>query len=246
MSIQSQADFNGMTRVGATVATILSEMCDRVRPGMTTAELDQIGARAMKRLGARSAPRVMYGFPGYTCISVNQEIVHGIPRGRRLKPGDVVKIDVTAEQDGYVADAARTIILEPSSSDVARLHRCAVMALDEALLAALAGARVSAIGRAVEQRARRDGFAVIRELCGHGVGRAIHEEPSVPNYDSPLARAILTDGLVIAVEPMLAMRPTSAVEMPDGWTIRTQDGSLAVHEEHTIIISGERPIVVTA
>ena len=235
-----------MQRVGETVAQILREMCGHAQPGMTTAELDQIGAREMKRRGARSAPRAMYGFPGHTCISVNQEIVHGIPGGRRLKPGDVVKIDVTAEQDGYVADAARTMILEPCSSEVERLRRCAVMALDEALLAARAGARFSAIGRAVERRARRDGFAVIRELCGHGVGRAIHEEPSVPNYDSPLARTILTDGLVIAVEPMLAMRPTRAVEMPDGWTIRTADGSVAVHEEHTVIVSGERPIVLTA
>jgi len=246
MSIQSQADLDGMRRVGATVAAILSEMCGSVRAGMSTAELDGIGGRAMSRVGARSAPRVMYGFPGFTCISVNHEIVHGIPGGRRLKPGDVVKIDVTAEQGGYVADAARTVILAPSSAEAARLHRTAVVALDEALRAARAGARVSAIGRAVEQRARRDGFAVIRELCGHGVGRAIHEEPSVPNYDSPLARTVLTDGLVIAVEPMLSMRPTRAVEMPDGWTIRTADGSLAVHEEHTIIISGERPVVVTA
>jgi methionyl aminopeptidase len=246
MSIQTRADFDGMTRVGATVAAILNEMCDRVRAGMTTAELDRVGARAMTRLGARSAPRVMYGFPGFTCLSVNQEIVHGIPGGRRLQPGDVVKIDVTAEQDGYVADAARTVILEPSSAEAARLHRTAVVALDEALRAARAGARVSAIGRAVERRARTDGFAVVRELCGHGVGRAIHEEPSVPNYDDPSSRDFLTEGLVIAVEPMLTARRTRAMQMPDGWTISTADGSLAVHEEHTIIITGEWPIVLTA
>jgi len=246
MSIQSQADVNGMRRVGATVAAILKEMCACVRPGMTTAALDRIGARAMTRLGARSAPRLMYGFPGFTCISVNQEIVHGVPGDRRLKPGDVVKIDVTAEQDGYIADAARTVILEPSSPEAARLHRTAVVALDEALRAARAGERVSAIGRAVERRAHRDGFAVVRELCGHGVGRAIHEEPSVPNYESRFSRDILTEGLVIAVEPMLSVRRTPPVQMPDGWTIRTADGSLAVHEEHTIIITGERPIVVTA
>jgi methionyl aminopeptidase len=157
-----------------------------------------------------------------------------------------VKIDVTAEQGGYIADAARTVILAPSSSEAARLHRTAVVALDEAVRAARAGARVSAIGRAVEQRARADGFSVVRELCGHGVGRAIHEEPSVPNYEMPFSRDVLTDGLVIAIEPMLSARRTRAVQMPDGWTIRTGDGSLAVHEEHTIIVRGERPIVVTA
>ena len=246
MSIQSQADLDGMQRVGKAVALILNEMCATACAGMTTAELDDVGARAMSRLGARSAPRVMYGFPGYTCISVNQEIVHGIPGGRRLKPGDVVKIDVTAEQGGYIADAARTVILEPSSSEATRLRHTAIVALDEALRAARAGRRVSAIGRAVEQCARADGFAVVRELCGHGVGRAIHEEPNVPNYEDRFSRDRLTEGLVIAVEPMLTARRTRAVLMRDGWTIRTADGSVAAHEEHTIIIAGERPIIVTA
>jgi len=246
MSIESQADLDGMRRVGRTIALILEEMCAKVRVGMTTAELDRIGADALSRRGARSAPRVIYGFPGFTCISVNQEIVHGVPGPRRLQPGDVVKIDVTAEQGGYIADAARTVVLAPSAPEAARLHRTAVVALDEAVLAARAGTRVSAIGRAVQQRARWAGFAVVRELCGHGVGRAIHEEPSVPNYESPFSRDVLTEGLVIAIEPMLSPRPTRAVQMPDGWTIRTADGSVAVHEEHTIIVCGDRPIVVTA
>jgi methionyl aminopeptidase len=247
MSIESRADLAGMQRIGSTVAFILQEMCAAVRVGMSTAELDQVGAAAMKRHGARSAPQMTYGFPGFTCISVNEEIVHGIPGPRRLNGGDVVKIDVTAEQDGYVADAARTVILKPRSHMASRLHSSAKAALHVAMSVARAGARVSVIGRAVHEQAKRDGFAVIRELSGHGVGRAIHEDPQVPNYEDRFSRDMLTEGLVIAVEPMFASDPARAVQMADGWTIRTNNGSLAVHEENTIIIRRDAPpLVVTA
>jgi methionyl aminopeptidase len=213
---------------------------------MTTSELDAIAAAAMKRLGARSAPQLVYGFPGCTCISVNEEIVHGVPGPRRLAAGDVVKIDVTAEQDGYIADAARTVIIGAGSSVAARLRSCALAALDAALDVARAGERVSVIGRAVEGAARHKGFAVVRELCGHGVGRAIHEPPQVANYEDRHSRDILTDGLVIAIEPMLAARPARPVQCRDGWTLSTHNGSLAVHEEHTVVIQRGRPLVLTA
>jgi methionyl aminopeptidase len=245
VSIESQADLVGMQRVGRTVALVLQEMRATVRVEMTTADLDGIAAVAMKRYGARSAPRMTYGFPGYTCISVNDEIVHGIPGDRRLRSGDVLKIDVTAEQSGYVADAARTIVLGAASRAVVRLRDSAIASLNAALAAAHAGKPVSAIGRAVEDRARRDGFAVIRELCGHGVGRAIHEMPNVPNYEDSSSRAVLSDGLVIAIEPMLAARPSRAVQGRDGWTISTHNGSLAAHEEHTVVIRRGAPLVLT-
>jgi methionyl aminopeptidase len=234
-----------MQRVGRTVALILQEMRATVREGMTTAELDAVGAAAMKRYGARSAPQLTYGFPGYTCISVNDEIVHGIPGDRRLRSGDVLKIDVTAEQSGFVADAARTIVLGAASAVAARLRNSAIASLNAGLSVARAGTPVSAIGRAVEDRARRDGFAVIRELCGHGVGRAIHEMPNVPNYQDPSSRAVLSDGLVIAIEPMLAARPSRAVRGRDGWTISTHNRSLAAHEEHTVVIRRGAPLVLT-
>jgi methionyl aminopeptidase len=246
MSIESAADLTGMQPVGRTVALILREMTASVRVGMTTAELDDIGAAAMKRYGARSAPRLTYGFPGFTCISVNEEIVHGIPSDCRLRPGDLVTIDVTAEQDGYVADAARTVVLDPALVLAMRLRASAVAALSAALSAARTGAAVSAIGRAVQARAQRDGFFIIRELCGHGVGRAIHEPPDVPNYDDHESGDVLTEGLVIAIEPMLAARPSRAVQMPDGWTISTHNGSLSAHEEHTVVIRRGGPIVLTA
>lgn len=228
------------------VALILAEMQSAAVPGITTAALDAIGGAAMNRLGVHSAPQATYRFPGFTCISVNDEIVHGVPRSRPLSTGDIVKIDVTAEAGGYVADAARTVIIGRGSPLASRLRQSTIAALRAALKAACAGEPVSAIGRAVERQARSDGFAVVRELCGHGIGRAIHEEPQVPNYENAWQRDVLTDGLVIAVEPMLTAVPARAVQMRDGWTIRTSNGALAAHEEHTIVIRHGGPLVLTA
>jgi methionyl aminopeptidase len=245
MSIESRDDLIGMKRVGQTVAAVLSAMRSRIREGMTTAELDEIGGAAMKRRGARSAPQLTYGFPGYTCISVNDEIVHGVPGRRQLRNGDLVKIDVTAEQDGYIADAARTVIVGVPASIALRLQRSAALALRAALAVARTGERVSVIGRAVEAQARQDGFAVVRELCGHGVGRRIHEAPDVPNYETT-STAMLTEGLVIAVEPMLSLARCVPKQLSDGWTITTGNGALAVHEEHTIVVRAGAPLILTA
>jgi methionyl aminopeptidase len=245
MSIESGDDLLGMTRAGHVVARVLDEMDAAIRPGMTTGELDGIGARALARHGARSAPRELYGFPGFTCISVNEEIVHGIPGLRRLTPGDVVKLDVTAELDGYIADAARTVLLPPVDPVARRLRHTAREALRRALGVARSGEYVSAIGRAVDAHARRQGFSVLRELCGHGVGRHIHEPPEVPNYENRGSRDRLTEGLVIAIEPMLTVRPSSVVEGSDGWTLSTRSRMVAVHEEHTVVITKGAPIVLT-
>jgi len=246
MSIESAADLDGMRRVGRVVAITLAEMTAAVRIGLTTTELDAVAASTFKRFGARSAPQLVYGFPGVTCISVNDEIVHGIPGPRRLDAGDVVKVDVTAELGGYIADAATTILLPPIRLNATRLKQAASTALRTALSVARTGEPVSVIGRAVETEASRAGFAVVRELCGHGVGRKIHERPSVPNFEDRFSRDVLTEGLVIAVEPMLSELPSSVVEADDGWTIRTGNGCLAVHEEHTIVVTAGAPLVVTA
>jgi methionyl aminopeptidase len=246
MSIQSDEDLAGMTRAGKVVALTIARMRAAIRIGMTTAELDDVAAGCFAKHGARSAPRFTYGFPGQTCISVNEQIVHGIPGHRRLRAGDVVKIDVTAELGGYIADAATTLLLPPVDPVSLRLKRSAEDALGAALAAAQSGRRVSVIGRAVESQARRDGFAVVRELCGHGVGRRIHEEPEVPNYENRFSRDELTEGLVVAIEPMLTARPARAVQEEDGWTIRTSTRDLAVHEEHTVMIRAGAPLVFTA
>ena len=246
MSIQSAADLAGMQQTGRVVALTIAEMKARVRVGMTTAQLDAVAASTFRRFGARSAPQLIYDFPGVTCISVNDEIVHGIPGPRRLEPGDVLKVDVTAELNGYIADAATTILLPPIKATATQLKQAASDALRAAIRVARTGERVSVIGKAVESEARRSGFAVVRELCGHGVGRAIHEQPSVPNYEDRFSHDALTEGLVIAVEPMLTESRSRAVQSEDGWTMRTRNGCLSVHEEHTIVIRKGAPLIVTS
>jgi methionyl aminopeptidase len=221
-------------------------MATQVCAGITTAELDERGAKFLRARGARSAPQIVYGFPGFNLISVNDEIVHGIPGARRLTSSDLVKVDITAELDGFVADAARSYALPDAPPIARRLAQCAREAFRAAIAVVSPGVPLRRLGRAVERTARRAGFAVLRELAGHGVGRTIHEEPSVPNFDDPNERAILHDGLVLAVEPMLASRSASVVEDADGWTLRTDNGALAAHHENTIVLRHGRAIVLTA
>jgi methionyl aminopeptidase len=199
VTVSSKSDLAGLARVGALVALALQEMERATRPGLSTAQLDAVGEAFLRRHGARSAPQLSYDFPGFTCISVNEQIVHGVPGPRVLAPGDVVKIDVTAELDGYVADAAITVTLPPVSAEARRLRKCAHRAFAQAMTVARAGTPIREIGRVVETEVERHDFAVVREMCGHGVGRSIHETPSVPNYYSLLTRGVLTEGMVLAV-----------------------------------------------
>jgi methionyl aminopeptidase len=245
MTIESTTDLDGMRAVGKLVARALAEMQRALEPGLTTAELDEIGARFLRKRGARSAPQLTYDFPGFSCISVNDEIVHGVPDGRVLQPGDVVKIDVTAELDGYIADAAVTAIIPPATTAAERLVQSAEAAFARGLEAAAAGARVAALGRAVENEVHRWGYAVIHEMCGHGVGRRMHEQPSVPNFFSPMTPGRLRPGLVIALEPIIAESPSTVYEDEDGWTLRTGNGCLAAHYEHTILIHDSGVEVLT-
>lgn len=245
MSISSPSDRQGIRRAGKVVAEALDAMRKAVAPGVTTAELDAVGEAVLARRGARSAPRAVYGFPGCSCISLNDEIVHGIPGARVVAPGDVVKLDVTAECDGYIADAADTVLVPPVSAAMRRLRQSAVASFHAGLDAARLGGPVNEIGRAVERRVTADGFAIIRELCGHGVGRTIHEPPDVANYYVPSQRDRLTEGLVLTIEPMLAQRRSRAVQKADGWTIATSNGCLSTHYEHTLIITKDGPEIVT-
>jgi methionyl aminopeptidase len=246
MSITSEADWDGLREIGRTVCETLDAVERETRPGVTTAQLDRVAAAVFADRGARSAPAMVYGFPGTILISVNDEVVHGIPGARRLDRGDVVKLDVTAEKDGYMADAARTVVLDGASDRAVRLRACAEAAFRRALRVARAGNQVSAIGRAIETEVRRRGFSVIRDLAGHGIGRTIHEPPSVPNYFDPRQKDILTEGLVIAIEPIISSGSWRVVDGRDGWTIRTKDGSAAAHYEHTVVITRDEPILLTA
>ncbi len=246
MSIESPADLEGMSRVGKAVAATLKAMSDYVCPGISTGDVDDVGAQVLRQHGARSAPQIIYGFPGVNLISVNDEVVHGIPGDRMLLPGDLVSLDVTAELDGYIADAATTIPLPPYSDKAAELCRCARTALEEATAVARAGRPIHCIGKAVEEAVRKSGFAVIKGLGGHGVGRHIHENPFVSNVFHPTDTQPLTDGLVLTIEPMIAERSGRVFEDDDGWTIRTADGGLSAHYEHTVLIREGKPVLLTA
>jgi methionyl aminopeptidase len=236
VTIDSKGDLVGMRAVGRLVGRALQEMKNALRPGMTTAQLDDIGAAFLRKHGARSAPQLTYNFPGFNCISVNDEIVHGVPGPRRIVGGDVVKIDVTAELDGLIADSAISVLVPPISPRGLRLVRCARSAFDRALSRAAAELRIAELGRTVEDEVNRWGHSVVRDMTGHGVGRALHEEPAVPNFYSPFIPGRLAEGMVIALEPIISERPTALVEGDDGWTIRTANGCLAAHHEHTIVI----------
>jgi methionyl aminopeptidase len=246
MSINGPEELESLRAAGEVVRRVLEAMKRAVRPGLTTAELDGIGARVIEDNGARSAPAMVYGFPGANCISLNDEAVHGIPGERRLCNGDLLKLDVTIEKDGFMADAAETVAVGAVSREAERLMSCARHAFEKAMLVARAGFRVSDIGRAVEKEVRREGFSVIRELGGHGIGRTIHEEPRIPNYADPEARQVLTEGLVITVEPIIAAGSGRAVLAKDGWTMKTADRRPSAHYEHTIVIRKGAPLVLTS
>ena len=246
MTIESDRDLAGLRAVGRVVAAALAQMRGALEPGMTTAELDAVGAAVFERHGARSAPRATYGFPGVNLISVNDEAVHGVPGGRVVEAGDLVKIDVTAEMGGYVADAAVTVALPSGPPVHEELRECAEHAFGRAASVARAGRPVSKIGRVVETAVSRRGFTVLRDLNGHGVGRAIHEPPTVPNFFDRRLRGTLTEGLVITIEPIVAAGSGGIVEGADGWTVKTADGSPAAHHEHTLVVTRGSPIVLTA
>jgi len=245
MSIESEDDLAALQRVGYVVARTLAAMEQAVEPGVTTADLDAVGGSCMRANGARSAPQVFYRCPTMTLISVNDEIVHGLPGRRRLRSGDVVKLDVTAELDGFVADAARTVVVPPGRPASDGLRDAAQTAFARASASARAGMPVSVIGHEVERSVTRSGYSVIRELSGHGIGRAIHEWPNVPNFFDPRQRDVLSEGLVLTIEPLIAERPCCSIMERDGWTLRTNNGALAAHFEETIVITRGAPWVLT-
>jgi methionyl aminopeptidase len=250
MSIQTPEELAAMRAAGRIVRLMLEAMKAAARSGITTAELDHIGGDIMREQGAQSGPTLVYQFPGVSCISVNDEIVHGIPGSRKLRNGDVLKLDVTIQKDGYMADAAETVIVgseQGNGSGIgARLASCTQRAFERAMQVARAGNRVRDIGRAVEEEVSASGFHVVRDLCGHGIGRTIHEKPSVPNWPDPSANELLTEGLVITVEPIIASRSGRSVLAKDGWTVRTADRGLAAHYEHTLVITKDEPMLLTA
>jgi len=246
MTIETDNDIAGLRRIGHVVAVVLQRMLDALEPGMTTAELDALGAGWLAEHGARSAPQLTYDFPGATCISVNEQAAHGIPGSRRLERGDVVNVDVSAELDGYYADTGGTRVVPPSTPLKQRLCHATQLALESALAEATDGAPLNRIGGAIEKVARRHRFRILRNLGSHGVGRALHEEPEhIQGYWDPADTRRLRAGMVITIEPFLSTRSTSVREAGDGWTLVGAPGNLSAQYEHTLIVTRGKPIVVT-
>ena|ERR1017187_421381 len=246
MSITEVVELDALRRSGRVVAEALRAMEAAVAPGITTAQLDHMAERIFKHYGAISAPRKFYNFPGSTCISINEEAVHGIPSGRKIRPGDVVKLDVTVDLDGWIADAAVTVAVEPVRPQARRLVQCSRDALVAALKTVKIGEPIHTIGRCVQSHVERAGFRVLRMLCGHGVGRSIHEEPVVPNFYDPVYSTVMREGMVLTIEPIIAISTEEIFKADDGWTLVTKDRSLSAHFEHTLCITPEGAQILTA
>jgi methionyl aminopeptidase len=246
MSIETPEELAALQAAGRVVADSLRAMSRAARPGVSTAELDGTATEIFRRAGARSGPQLDYGFPGTTCISIGDEAVHGIPGPRRLRDGDLVKLDVTAELDGFYADACVTVAVGRPRGGALQLAGTARRALAAGMDAARAGAPLNAIGAAVERTVHGRGHAVCRDLQGHGIGRRIHEPPEVPSYFARELDQPLTAGLVLTIEPIVSTGSGEVVEGEDGWTIRTADGAPVAHAEHTIVIREGAPLVLTA
>ncbi len=246
MTVESQRDIDGILNAGRVVARVRDTMLNAVEPGMTTAELDKLGGELLDRHGAIPAPRVTYNFPGATCISINEEVAHGIPGHRVIQPGDIVNVDVSANLDGYFADTGGTIVVPPVTSIKARLCHATQSALKHAVAKARADAPINQIGKVIQHTARKHGFKIIRNLAGHGVGRSLHEEPEdIISYFDRLDTRRLKLGQVIAIEPFLSTKSTHVTEADDGWTLVGQPASLSAQYEHTVIVTRGAPIVAT-
>lgn len=247
MIIKTDEDLAKLQKIGRICALTLKEMTEAVRPGMTTKELDELGGKILARYGATSAPMAVYDFPGYTCISINEEIAHGIPGDRIIRAGDMVNIDVSAELDGYFGDNGNSILVGGGDKIGQRLLKASKEALANAITAAVADRPLNHIGRAIEHTANRHGLKLIRNLCGHGVGHTLHDEPEmIDNYYDPKDPRRLCEGLVIAIEPFVSEQEQMVVQSKrDGWTLYTPHHTRAAQFEHTIVVTKKRPIILT-
>lgn len=246
MIATSEKDIQGLKAVGHICALTLQKMMEEAKPGMTTGELDNIGSDFLKKAGAMSAPQVMYRFPGATCISISPIIAHGIPGDHVLKEGELINIDVSAEMDGYFGDTGASMVVAKHIPEYEKMLAATKSALAKAIQVAKAGQPLNLIGKAIQDEAKRNGFNVIYDLTGHGIGRKLHDQPStVHNFYKPDERFILTEGLVLAIEPFLTTGKGHVVEKKDGWSLQTIDKTIAAQFEHTIIVTKNEPIILT-
>jgi len=248
MSITNESELIGIQKASQVVALTLKAMIKYAKPGMSTKELDEYGASIMSSHGAKSAPKLTYGFPGWTCISVNNEFCHGIPSSKRiLKDGDLLNIDVSAELNGFWSDNGASIILGNDINQHQNLVNASKDILERALKNIKGGVRIADIGLLMEKEAKKRGFSVIKNLAGHGIGKSLHEQPDeLFNYKNPFDKRRFKKNSVVAIETFIATKSTYADELEDGWTMVGNRGGFMAQHEHTIIVTDGNPIILTA
>lgn len=246
MIAKTEEDFNGLIEIGKICGAIRDELVQKTKAGVTTKELDDLAGRLFKEAGAQSAPKQIYDFPGFTCISVNEEVAHGIPSDRVIEEGDLVNIDVSGSKNGYFADTGISFVAGQGHPSLKVICDVAKEAFEAGLEKVRPGGRTSELGKAVHDTAKKNGLTVIKNLTGHGVGRSIHEKPDhIFNYYSKWDDVVLEEGMVIAFEPFISTLEEDVFQSDDGWTFLTDESYVAQYE-HTIIVTSDGPILTTA
>ena len=247
MSIESNNDLLRIQAVSQVVGNTLRQMREYAQPGMSTWELDEYGGRLLQEAGARSAPRLTYGFPGWTCISVNQQVAHGLPSKKViLQPGDLVNIDVSAELNGYWSDNGGSFVLGEDLHQREPLVNTSKKILAKAIANIRGGVKIAEIGRLIETEAKKSGYRVIKNLVGHGIGKSLHEAPEeIPCFYDPFNRGRFRKNSVVAIETFISTKATHAHTASDGWTLTTKDGSYVAQHEHTIVVTDSTPLILT-
>jgi len=243
--LKSERDLEAMRPACVVAQKVLNEVAEFIQPGMTTRQIDQFGAARIKHHGAKSAFLGYRKYPCYICISVNEQIVHGLAGERRVEFGDIVSLDVGVVYNGFIGDTARTVPVGGCSVEAQRLMDVTERALHEGIAQAIPGRRVADISRAIQKYVEGNGFSVVREFVGHGVGRSMHEEPQVPNFVDGKSSPRLRPGMTIAIEPMVNAGGPDVKVLNDGWTVVTKDGQLSAHFEHTVLITESEPEILT-
>jgi methionyl aminopeptidase len=244
---RSKSELERMREAGRLVGEVLTVLAAHVAPGVSTGDLDALAEKRILQSGATPAFKGYHGYPASICVSINDEVIHGIPSGRRLlREGDIVSIDVGASLDGYFGDSAVTLPVGQVSEKAATLLRVTEEALFKAIGRVRPGGRVSDLGHAVQEHIEAYGFSVVREFVGHGIGQRMHEEPQIPNYGEPGRGPRLTEGMVLAIEPMVNAGKAAVKVLADGWTAVTRDSSLSAHFEHTVAVTAGEPWILTA
>ncbi len=247
IEVKNDSELQKMREAGKVTAAVLKLMTEMVKPGISTLDLDQAAEKTIRSFGATPLFLGYYGFPGSICASINEEVVHGIPKKDRiLKSGDIISIDTGARLDGFCSDAAITLGVGKVSDEAQRLMDVTKKSLYKAIGQVKPGNRLGDVQHAVETFAISQGMGVVRDYCGHGIGRNMHEEPSIPNFGKPGTGPLLEKGMVLAIEPMLTAGTFRVRELDDGWTVVTRDGSYAAHFEHTVAVTANGSEIFTA